>query len=74
MAKKQYNRSFHERENDVWELELPNLGDMKRKNLDTTGCIGDGSSLRFRLGMYYTNKEYEKYRKKVLKTHRRLGI
>jgi hypothetical protein len=45
------------------DRHLPNLGDMDRKDL----YPNNSKSVRLRLGKFYTNKEWEKRRRKVLK-------
>ncbi|MFW9874995.1 MAG: hypothetical protein ACFFG0_17955 [Candidatus Thorarchaeota archaeon] len=54
--------------NEIWDKELPNLGDKKKEDIDTSDLrIKDISSLRMKMGLYITNDELEKIRKKELK-------
>lgn len=45
---------------EVWDKHLPNLADKKKSQL-----VG-GGSVRMAMGLFYTRKEFEKMRKKVL--------
>jgi len=47
----------------VWDKKLPNLGEKNREKLEITGR----GSIRMKKGLFHTNKEFEKERKKVLK-------
>jgi len=49
--------------NSVWDKKLPDLGEKNRKNLDKSGSL----SVRKRKGLFYTNEEFEKERKRIIK-------
>lgn len=59
--KKLKKKKHKKEENKVINKHLPNLGEKKRKDLITNG------SVRISLGLFYTNKEFKKWRKKILK-------
>lgn len=47
---------------EIWDKHLPNLADKKRSQLK-----GVRGNVRSAMGLFYTNEEYEKMRKRVLK-------
>lgn len=49
--------------NGVWDKKLPNLSEKSRENLEIT----ERETVRMKKGLFYTNKEFEKERKKVIK-------
>ncbi len=49
--------------NGVWDKALPELGEKSRENLEISGR----GSIRMKKGLFHTNKEFEKERKKVIK-------
>ena len=53
--------SWNEKMKEVWNKHLPNLADKKKSQL-----VG-GRSVRMRLGLFYTKKEFEKMKKKILR-------
>lgn len=48
---------------EIWDKSLPNLADKKRSQLKG----GIRGNVRLAMGLFYTNEEYEKMRKRVLK-------
>jgi len=70
--KKKHLSDWDKKIEEVFDMHLPNIGDLKREQIDTSGCFGDGTSLRLRLGLFYTNEEYEEYKKKVKKDWKKM--
>lgn len=71
--KKKTLREMNEKIEDVWDKHLPNIADKKREHIITAGMrINDGSSLRLAMGSFYTNEEYEEYKKKTEKEWKKM--
>jgi hypothetical protein len=70
--KKKNLEEMNEDIQEVWDKHLPNIADLKREQIDTSKMREiDGTSLRIKLGKYYTREEYEKYRKEALSKHKK---